>query len=31
MDEKQSKRELEVIEDKLEILNKNEIYSVIDN
>lgn len=31
MDEKQSKRELEVIEDKLEILYKNEIYSVIDN
>ena len=31
MDEKPSKRELEVIEDKLEILNKNEIYSVIDN
>ena len=31
MDEKPSKRELEVIEDKLEMLNKNEIYSVIDN
>jgi hypothetical protein len=31
MDERPTKRELEVIENKLELLNRNEIYSVIDN